>query len=628
MASLIVLTMLPVFTEPRRGQDQQHCAMGCIHGHFGCHCDQVCSCSRWFDCDDGPSGTGECVCQYGQWHKCGEESPLHSAAYSYGLNNMCVFKVATKKHLNFVDKNTSRSPRKVFAMISHVLPSRTGTSVNMIIHNQKLSNYLYLHNLQDLITCFSGEEVCPGSRPYAHAYHGHQFGNFAGQLGDGRAMTIGHTADGSMEVSLKGAGRTMFSRFGDGKASLYSLCRELLGSVYLNAIGIPVIQSLAVFHKEGSTVFRDEWYTNRAEAIPAGVLVRVGESFLRFGSVQHAAKHVSFDAVVSVCREAIATMAHMETSKQIVRAAKNIYDEKVLDQCFFIHRKYTEHPCMVNYQQLSNKEVLKCLLELITLRSAALVAAWMSVGFAHGVMNTDNISLIGKTIDLNVFGFITRFDPSFTPNFIDTESRYAFGKQRDIMYWNLQRLSDALTGTPFHSDNSFNKDTWMLGSKEWISKVDADEILGKYHKTYQFCYYERMKQRLGLMHSSFDEEAKIRYIDDLVNVLSVDGIDYHYFSRNLADIDLAHIKTQGLRSKLMSLRRSVSNTSLWRQHIYQVVPTYVFQNNMIARLLKPHSFRPEDLKQVLERFYDPFNGKINSKMYPKEDVVQTSCGGQ
>jgi len=628
--SLLAFVFLTTFVASQ-WSDGRPCKTGCIPNHYGCHCEQVCKCKRWFDCDDGPTGTGKCICQYNRWNRCKLKNPLKQENMLLKRRDVCVFEIKTLKNLQWVDRKTSRAPRKVLAMISHVLPTTTSGSVSVILKNRRLSNFLYLTDarFEKFIPCLSGEDLCEGSRPYAHAYMGHQFGSFAGQLGDGRAITIGHTAHGSMEVSLKGAGRTMFSRFGDGLASLYSVCRELLGSVYLHSIGVPVVQSLAVFSKEGSFIYRDEWYRGFSDSIPAGLLVRVGESFLRIGSVQHAAKQVGFNAVVDVCKEALQVIARMEqqTSDRLLLAAEGVTDQNARKRCFFAGNVETRS-CANHWKKLTDTGALRCLFEAIVQRSAALVAVWMSVGFAHGVMNTDNISLIGRTIDLNVFGFIARWDKSFTPNFIDTESRYAFGRQADIMYWNLQRLGDALSGTSFLGDNHRDNVTWMLESHMWLSKSQAEQILQSYYPEYEYCFYQRMKQRLGLKYSNFDENRQKKFVQELMNSLAEDGINYHYFSRQLADLDLNNVKTQRLRMLLESLRDGIIDKTLWRDHIYSVVPSYVFDNNEIAKVLKKDSFSPAILQDILEKFYDPFVHMANVPMYSAERVVQTSCGGQ
>jgi uncharacterized protein YdiU (UPF0061 family) len=256
----------------------------------------------------------------------------------------------------------------------------------------------------------SGGFLFPGSKPYAHAYGGHQFGNWAGQLGDGRAVSLGLTTVGeeTYEIALKGAGQTPFSRFGDGRAVLGSVLRELVGAAALNALGIPTTRSLAVFSPlslEQQSIFRDEYYHQTPEARLPGVLVRVSPSFLRFGSLQLAAKRQGKSGLVEVARYALQTIAAMERrdddSSTYVSGIDGV-DANHHKQCFFGRR--AEPSCAGTADDLDDDGVLECLLGRISLRTAALIAAWDAAGFVHGVMNTDNMSVLGITIDLNVFG--------------------------------------------------------------------------------------------------------------------------------------------------------------------------------------------------------------------------------
>ena len=261
----------------------------------------------------------------------------------------------------------------------------------------------------ELVDVLAGNRVVPGMAPYAACYGGHQFGTWAGQLGDGRAITLGEVvaSDGQIwELQLKGAGPTPYSRRADGRAVLRSSLRELVCSEAMVHLGVPTTRALSLV-ATGEPVLRDILYDGHPAYEPGAVVCRVAPSFLRFGSYE-----------IHAARDDHATL------RKLVR--------------FTLERYY---PAYVAGDQL---DVAGFFAE-VAQRTAWLVTEWMRVGFVHGVMNTDNMSILGLTIDYGPYGWIEPFDPGWTPNITDASGRrYRFGNQPEVARWNLAQLGRAL----------------------------------------------------------------------------------------------------------------------------------------------------------------------------------------
>jgi uncharacterized protein YdiU (UPF0061 family) len=247
---------------------------------------------------------------------------------------------------------------------------------------------------------FAGNRVPEGAEPIAQAYAGHQFGGFSPQLGDGRALLLGEVVDRAgkrRDIALKGSGRTPFSRGGDGKAAVGPMLREVLIGEAMHAFGIPTTRALAVV-ATGQHVMRET-------ALPGAVLTRVADSHIRVGTFQFFAARGDVERVRRLAEYTIAR-----------------HDPELVDQ----------------------PGRFLALLEHVAERQAALVAQWMNVGFIHGVMNTDNMTLSGETIDYGPCAFLEAYDPSTVFSSIDSQGRYAYGRQPAIAQWNLARLAETL----------------------------------------------------------------------------------------------------------------------------------------------------------------------------------------
>jgi serine/tyrosine/threonine adenylyltransferase len=321
------------------------------------------------------------------------------------------------------------------------------------------------------VAAFSGNVPIAGSRPLASVYSGHQFGVWAGQLGDGRAILLGgmETPSGVQELQFKGAGRTPYSRMGDGRAVLRSSIREYLASEAMHGLGIPTTRALLVTGSPQPV--------RREEVETAAVVTRVAPSFVRFGHFEHFS----------------AGGRHAELRELA---------DYVIDT-FYPH-------CRGNERLAGNPYA--ALLEQVSERTAAMVAQWQAVGFCHGVMNTDNMSILGLTIDYGPFQFLDAFVPTHICNHSDESGRYAYNRQPNVAYWNLFCLGQALL--PLIGDQEV-----ALAALESYKTVFPQQMEG------------RMRAKLGLA----DERSGDReLIEGILQLLAAGAVDYPIFWRRLS----------------------------------------------------------------------------------------------
>ncbi|MCC9168062.1 protein adenylyltransferase SelO [Pontibacter harenae] len=332
---------------------------------------------------------------------------------------------------------------------------------------------------QEETDILGGNLVTDTMQPYAACYAGHQFGHWAGQLGDGRAITLGEweVATGkTFELQLKGAGPTPYSRRADGRAVLRSSVREYLMSEAMHYLGVPTTRALSLV-ATGDEVLRDMFYNGNAAYEPGAIVMRVAPSFLRFGNFEMPAARKEIDNLRKLVDWTISRYyPHIQGEDKVLR--------------WF-------------------KEVLE--------RTAALMVDWMRVGFVHGVMNTDNMSILGLTIDYGPYSFLDDYDPKFTPNTTDLPGRrYAFGRQPAIAKWNLGCLASALA--PLFS-----------GTEELVAALEG------YDAIYWEKYYTMMANKLGL--EQVDKE-NVSFIDDFEKALITLKPDMTIFYQLLADLPL------------------------------------------------------------------------------------------
>ncbi len=324
------------------------------------------------------------------------------------------------------------------------------------------------------LAVFAGNVVPAGAQPIAQAYAGHQFGGFSPQLGDGRALLLGEVIDAAgqrRDIAFKGSGRTPFSRGGDGKAAVGPVLREVLVSEAMHALGIPTTRALAAVGT-GEHVFRER-------PLPGAVLTRVAASHLRVGTLQYFAARRDTQALRRVADHAIAR-----------------HDPGLAGQ----------------------EDRYLGLLGAVLDRQAALVARWMAVGFIHGVMNTDNMTLSGETIDFGPCAFMEAFDPQTVFSSIDSQGRYAFGNQPGIAHWNLARLAEAL-----------------------LPLIDPDPavalatgVLDRFGERFDAHWLAVHRAKLGLSEAT-DDEGDRALINDYLAGLHRHGVDFTLGWRRLGD---------------------------------------------------------------------------------------------
>ena len=335
----------------------------------------------------------------------------------------------------------------------------------------------WLHSEQAL-HALSGNTALPGTRPLASVYSGHQFGVWAGQLGDGRALLLGDLPDihgQRQEVQLKGAGLTPYSRMGDGRAVLRSSIREFLCSEAMHALGIPTSRALCITGSDAG-VRRETMET-------AAVVTRLAPSFIRFGHFEH----------FSYQEQDGDGPAHQEL------------------------RLLADHLIAQHYPECLSSEAFPgnpyaALLQAVSERTARLMAQWQAVGFCHGVMNTDNMSVLGLTLDYGPFQFLDAFDPAHICNHSDTQGRYAFHKQPNIGYWNLFCLAQALLP--------------LIGEQE-----AAVAALESYKAVFPAAMQQAMQSKLGLADR---RPGDLELIESLLQLLAKNRVDYSIFWRRLS----------------------------------------------------------------------------------------------
>ncbi|SFP82037.1 protein adenylyltransferase SelO [Hymenobacter arizonensis] len=330
------------------------------------------------------------------------------------------------------------------------------------------------------IDALAGNLVTESMKPFAARYAGHQFGNWAGQLGDGRAISLGEltATDGSTwEIQLKGAGPTPYSRRADGRAVLRSSLREFVCSEAMHYLGVPTTRALSLV-ATGDMVVRDMFYNGNAKPEPGAIVARVAPTFIRFGNFQ------------------------------MMAAAGELDNLRALADYVILH----------HYPELGppSPEVYVKWYEEICLRTAVMVAHWMTVGFVHGVMNTDNMSILGLTIDYGPYGWLEPYDLDWTPNTTDFGSRrYAFGQQPQIALWNLARLAEALG--------------LLVGDVEKMRPG-----LDVYTTTFESTRQQILMKKLGLTALHPEEDAHLT--GGLLEALAESEVDMTIFFRQLSHL--------------------------------------------------------------------------------------------
>ncbi len=420
-------------------------------------------------------------------------------------------------------------------------------SPRLLQFNNELANELRLDasalNTETGAAIFSGNEMPNGSMPLAQVYAGHQFGGFSPQLGDGRALLLGEVIDSNgcrRDIQLKGSGKTPFSRGGDGKAALGPVLREYLIGEAMHALGIPTTRALAAV-TTGEEVYRET-------VLPGAVLTRVASSHIRVGTFQYFA------------------------ARQDTQNVKTLAD-------YCIERHYPQlkdgdNPYLAFFDAVADVQ-------------AALVAKWMGVGFIHGVMNTDNMTISGETIDYGPCAFMDTYSPKTVFSSIDTHGRYAFGNQPSILVWNLARLAETLI--PLidpNTDQSVNILT------ERVSAIPS------LHESY---WLSGMGKKIGIQTATPEDGALIK---DFLTLLNADSIDFTLAFRTLSGV---------LRKNNKEAEGLYENTKVFKEWV-----------NRWVRRLKESEGAPEQIADAMDQTnptYIPRNHKVEAALTAAVDAT-------
>ena len=409
---------------------------------------------------------------------------------------------------------------------------------------------------------FSGARLLPGSEPLAMVYAGHQFGVYANRLGDGRAILLGEVDSeyGHYDLVIKGAGLTPYSRFGDGRAVLRSSIREYLCSEAMAGLGIPTTRALCVIAGEDRIA--------REEIEPSAVIVRVAESHVRFGSFEwfyYQNNHIAL--------------------------------QKLADYV-------VEH----HFADLANHQDKYALFfQQVAKRTAQMIAHWQAVGFSHGVMNTDNMSILGLTFDYGPYGFMDDFEPGFICNHSDSGGRYAFNQQSHIGLWNLNALAHVLQAL--------------------VEKQTLIDILNEYEKYFIEHYTTLLRNKLGLLRTETGDE---QLMQDWLELMASERVDYTNTWRALShtaleihDYPAASMFRNKTRfaewfNRYVARLQLQTTTDVERQQLMKLGnPKYVLRNYLAQRAIEKAQFDHDysEVNRLLQLLYKPFDEQPEFEHY-------------
>ncbi|MEM7357640.1 MAG: YdiU family protein [Pseudomonadota bacterium] len=448
----------------------------------------------------------------------------------------------------------------------------------------------------EFVDVFAGNQLLPGMQPYAMCYGGHQFGNWAGQLGDGRAINLGEakTIDGGLwALQLKGAGLTPYSRTADGLAVMRSSIREYLCSEAMHHLGVPTTRALSLV-KTGEQVMRDMLYDGNPEYEDGAIVCRVSPSFIRFGNFQ------------------------------IFSARKQVDELKQLAD--FTIRHHFAH--LLEEHEVGSKAVYAAWFNEVCELTADMIVHWMRVGFVHGVMNTDNMSILGLTIDYGPYGWLDNYDPDWTPNTTDAQNRrYRYGQQPNIALWNLYQLANSL-----------------YPLLEETQPLEA--ALEKFQNDYQDKARAMTASKLGLREFTEPDQG---LFGELENLLTAEETDMTIFYRLLAKEEVPsydslleafylpedHSPTykEQIRNWLEKYQRRLADDSLpfaeRQAAMNQVNPKYVFRNYLAQQAIdKADSGDLQMVNELLELFRRPYDEQPHCDHYAakRPDWAKTKVG--
>jgi serine/tyrosine/threonine adenylyltransferase len=422
---------------------------------------------------------------------------------------------------------------------------------------------------------FSGNQVPDWAAPIAAAYAGHQFGHFVPQLGDGRAVLLGEVVapDGArFDIQLKGAGRTPFSRGGDGRAALGPVLREYIVSEAMAALGVPTTRALAAV-TTGESVARETM-------LPGAVLTRVASSHIRVGTFQYFAARGDNEAVRLLADHVIAR--------------------------HYPHAAPAEDP-------------YRALLDAVIARQASLVARWLLIGFIHGVMNTDNCSVAGETIDYGPCAFMDAYDPATVFSSIDQHGRYAYGNQPRIAVWNLARLAETLLP--------------LLADDQDKGVEVAQEALAAFSPAFEAAYFGGLRRKIGL---TTEHDGDVTLVNDLLKLMAENGADFTLTFRELCDTAAVHLPSafdSWAARWRWRLGEEAAEPAEIGAAMRAVNPVYIPRNHLVEAALNAAIERDDfsPFEQLLDVLATPFEERAGLERFtlppqPEERVLQTFCG--
>ena len=458
----------------------------------------------------------------------------------------------------------------------------------LIIFNNDLGKSLGIDqkiSKKELANIFSGNEILKGSSPIALAYAGHQYGNFVNQLGDGRAVLLGEVSTPNQErfdMQLKGSGQTRFSRQGDGRSPLGPVIREYVVSEAMNALGIPSTRSLAAV-TTGEKVFREV-------ILPGGILTRIAKSHIRVGTFEYFA------------------------------AQKNTENLKTLAD-------YTIKRHFPSLKDVANPYL--SLLEIVSERQIELISKWMGVGFIHGVMNTDNTSIVGETIDYGPCAFMDEYNPSTVFSSIDAHGRYAFGNQPLIAQWNMACFANSLLGL-------IDKDTEKATDK-------AQKVINNFPNKMSEAMMSVMCKKIGLDSTKTNsQEALTKLLRIMLDNKSDYTLTFRYLSEIIKGKRDSLFKQQFLEHKQISnwlkeWKELIKDQNLAKKEIALSMessnPVFIPRNHLIERAIEAAVENNDfsEMKTLLTILSKPYEeqskyGEYMKPPKPLEVVHQTFCG--
>ena len=458
----------------------------------------------------------------------------------------------------------------------------------LIIFNNDLGKSLGIDqkiNKKELANIFSGNEILKGSSPIALAYAGHQYGNFVNQLGDGRAVLLGEVSTPNQErfdMQLKGSGQTRFSRQGDGRSPLGPVIREYVVSEAMNALGIPSTRSLAAV-TTGEKVFREV-------ILPGGILTRIAKSHIRVGTFEYFA------------------------------AQKNTENLKTLAD-------YTIKRHFPSLKDVANPYL--SLLEIVSERQIELISKWMGVGFIHGVMNTDNTSIVGETIDYGPCAFMDEYNPSTVFSSIDAHGRYAFGNQPLIAQWNMACFANSLLGL-------IDKDTEKATDK-------AQKVINNFPNKMSEALMSVMCKKIGLDSTKTNsQEALTKLLRIMLDNKSDYTLTFRYLSEIIKGKRDSLFKQQFLEHNQISnwlkeWKELIKDQDLAKKEIFLSMessnPVFIPRNHLVERAIEAAVENNDfsEMKTLLTILSKPYEeqskyGEYMKPPKPLEVVHQTFCG--